>query len=130
MHDSDTLVEQLLNAGARGYPLKSDANRIVEAVSHHKSQTLLHQQSVRRTTEFFLAPPTLRRSLPIGTRCGQLIAEGYTNKQIGSCSNMSENRGIRELRPCASSTQLVAALFAMPSEQDCRSIVVHQSQIR
>ena len=27
MHDSDTLVEQLLNAGARGYLLKSDANK-------------------------------------------------------------------------------------------------------
>src|SRR5437016_1678531 len=33
MHDSDTLVEQLLNAGARGYLLKSDANKnLVEAV--------------------------------------------------------------------------------------------------
>ena len=40
MHDNDALIEDLLMAGARGYLLKSDANRhlidAIEALSSHK----------------------------------------------------------------------------------------------
>jgi DNA-binding NarL/FixJ family response regulator len=40
MHDNDALIEDVLMAGARGYLLKSDANRhlidAIEAVSSHK----------------------------------------------------------------------------------------------
>ena len=53
MHDSDTLVEQLLNAGARGYLLKSDANKnLVEAVesliNHRPFFTSIRNRSTQR----------------------------------------------------------------------------------
>src|SRR5262249_61864451 len=59
VHDNELLIEQLLNVGARGYLLKSDANKnIIEAVetlqSHQPyftdrvSTTLLHSFLARQ----------------------------------------------------------------------------------
>jgi DNA-binding NarL/FixJ family response regulator len=93
MHDSETLIQELLRAGARGYLLKSDAKRnliaAIEALSVHKpfftskvSETLLVS---------FLARPTGEASALTNRERGvvQLIAEGYTNKQVANILNIS-----------------------------------------
>ena len=86
MHDNDGLLRELLNAGARGYVLKSDARQhlvgAIEALASHKpyfttkvSETLLNS---------YLAKDKLAGS-PITNRergVVQLIAEGHTNKGI------------------------------------------------
>jgi DNA-binding NarL/FixJ family response regulator len=93
MHDNETLVQELLKAGARGYLLKSDAKRhligAIESLVAHKpfftakvSETLL---------ESFLERPSKQRSTLTSRERGvvQLIAEGYTNKQIAYLLNIS-----------------------------------------
>jgi len=86
MHDNETLIEQLLNAGARGYLLKSDASRhlisAIESLALHRpffsagiSEGLL--------TSFVSKKPGLGSTLTHRERgVVQLIAEGHTNKQI------------------------------------------------
>ena len=48
MHDNETLIEELLKAGARGYLLKSDAKRYLIAAieSLADPQTVLHGQGL------------------------------------------------------------------------------------
>jgi DNA-binding NarL/FixJ family response regulator len=93
MHDNEGLIQELLKAGARGYLLKTDARRhligAIEALAAHKpfftakvSQALL---------DSFLS-----RSAPEGSALThrersivQLIAEGYTNKQIAGLLKIS-----------------------------------------
>jgi DNA-binding NarL/FixJ family response regulator len=86
IHDNETLIEQLLNAGARGYLLKSDASRhlisAIESLALHRpffsagiSEGLL--------TSFVSKKPGLGSTLTARERgVVQLIAEGHTNKQI------------------------------------------------
>ena len=86
MHDNETLIEQLLNAGARGYLLKSDASRhlisAIESLALHRpffsagiSEGLLKS--------FIAKTPRLGSTLTHRERgVVQLIAEGHTNKQI------------------------------------------------
>ena len=86
MHDSETLIQELLNAGARGYLLKTDARHhliaAIEALAAHKpfftgkvSEALL---------DTFLSQPKREGSALTYRERGvvQLVAEGYTNKQI------------------------------------------------
>jgi DNA-binding NarL/FixJ family response regulator len=93
MHDSETLIQELLRAGARGYLLKSDAKRnliaAVEALAAHKpfftskiSEALLIS---------FLARPTGEASTLTNRERGvvQLIAEGHTNRQVANILNIS-----------------------------------------
>jgi DNA-binding NarL/FixJ family response regulator len=59
MHESDPLVQEVLNAGARGYLLKSDAGKdLVTAV-----------EAVRRNKTFFTA------------KVGQMVLDGYLDKK-------------------------------------------------
>jgi DNA-binding NarL/FixJ family response regulator len=59
MHDTDPLIREVLDAGARGYVLKSDASRdLVTAV-----------EAVRRNKTFFTA------------RVAQMVLEGYLDKK-------------------------------------------------
>ena len=92
MHDSDSLVRELLEAGARGYLLKSDATKFllaaVESLAAHKpfftgkiSETLLGNFLVKRPGGDTL---TSRERMVV-----QLIAEGYTNKGMGEILNLS-----------------------------------------
>ena len=48
MHDNETLIEELVNAGARGYLLKSDARReLMGAIDVARGpQALLHRQGL------------------------------------------------------------------------------------
>jgi DNA-binding NarL/FixJ family response regulator len=91
MHDNNNLIHDLLKAGALGYLLKSDAQRLllaaVETVAQHKpfftgmvSETLL---------QFFL---TKSNDSPLSARersVVQLISEGHTNKKIASILHIS-----------------------------------------
>ncbi|RDI57177.1 response regulator [Microvirga subterranea] len=86
MHESEPLLRELLEAGARGYLLKSDARRFliaaVESLSNHKpfftgkvSETLLNAYlSHGRVGDGTLT--TRERSVV------QLIAEGHSNKEV------------------------------------------------
>jgi DNA-binding NarL/FixJ family response regulator len=93
MHESETLMRDLLQAGARGYLLKSDAKQFlitaVQSLAAHKpfftsrvSETLL--ESFLTTTEGDRGILTARERTVV-----QLIAEGRTNKQIASVLNIS-----------------------------------------
>jgi DNA-binding NarL/FixJ family response regulator len=93
MYDNETLIQDLLKAGARGYLVKSDAKRhligAIEALAEHKpfftaaiSEALL---------DAYMTPSTRARpSLTNREReIAQLIAEGYTNKQIAKLLEIS-----------------------------------------
>ena len=86
MHDTATLVREVLEAGAKGFLLKSDARKFliaaVESLAAHKpfftgkvSETLL---------ETYLAKGTATESVLTSREKSvvQLIAEGQTNKKI------------------------------------------------
>jgi DNA-binding NarL/FixJ family response regulator len=86
MHESEPLIRELLEAGARGYLLKSDARKFliaaVESLSLHKpfftgrvSEALLSAYlSKGHVSESVLT--TRERSVV------QLIAEGHSNKEV------------------------------------------------
>ena len=93
MHDSDTLISELLSAGARGYLLKSDANgsllAAVESLAVHKpyfsarvSETLLDSFLAKPGQPQFSLTPRERGVV-------QLIAEGHSNKQTAKILNIS-----------------------------------------
>jgi DNA-binding NarL/FixJ family response regulator len=91
-HDSDEMAGEVLDAGARGYVLKSDSNRdlvhAVEALSQHKPFF------TARVTEIFLAnrgsritdpAESMRNRLTMREReILQLLAEGKTTKEVAS----------------------------------------------
>lgn len=93
MHDTDNLVRDALEAGARGFLLKSDAKQLlmsaVESLVNHKpfftgkvSEALL---------DSFLSK-TGRKPSTLSSRersVIQLIAEGKTNKQIADILSLS-----------------------------------------
>jgi len=94
MHDSDILVGELLEAGARAYLLKSDAKQYlvaaVESLVNHKpfftgrvSEQLLRSYltSLPGRSEGTLTP---RERLVV-----QLISDGHSNKEIGTILNLS-----------------------------------------
>jgi DNA-binding NarL/FixJ family response regulator len=88
MHESEPLIRELLEAGARGYLLKSDARRFliaaVEALAHHQpfftgrvSETLLSAYLANRAPLGDLLTPRERNVV-------QLVAEGRSNKEAAS----------------------------------------------
>jgi len=92
MHQSESLIHQVLEAGARGYLLKSDAGRhVVTAVetllrrqpyfSAQVSETVLEGflRSGRRTSGETVGAPRLT---PREREIIQLLAEGHRNKRI------------------------------------------------
>jgi DNA-binding NarL/FixJ family response regulator len=91
MHDSNSLIHDLLKAGALGYVLKSDAHRLlltaVETVAAHKPFfTGKVSETLRQS---FL---TKRHDNPLTTRERSvllLIADGHSNKTAASILNLS-----------------------------------------
>ena len=95
MHDNDTIIEDVLRAGARGYILKSDAKRYllaaIEALAAHKpffssqvSEALLaslKKQNSEEGTSLVLSPRE--------RQIVQLVAEGHSNKEIAKLLNIS-----------------------------------------
>jgi DNA-binding NarL/FixJ family response regulator len=96
MHESDDLVQQVVEAGARGYILKDDADRIliaaVDAVRHHKPY---FSTRVSGTVESPNAPSEPRASrsrlTPREREILQLLAEGKSNKEVASLLGISVN---------------------------------------
>ena len=95
MHDSEVLIDEILKAGARGYLLKSDANRhlidAVACVAGHKAfftnkvtETLLERHLNRSDQPSYGSILTNRERSVV-----QLIAEGHSNKQVDSDLNIS-----------------------------------------
>ena len=93
MHEDDALVTGLLQAGARGYLLKSDASRYliaaIDALASHKpfftssvSEALLQSFTGRTGRRVSALTPRERQIV-------QLIAEGYSNKAIAQLLNIS-----------------------------------------
>lgn len=93
MHDTDELIRSALEAGARGFLLKSDARRFliaaVECLAAHKP-FFTSKVSEALLTSFLAtgqAPSSVlseRESSVV-----QLIAEGLTNKKIADVLNIS-----------------------------------------
>jgi DNA-binding NarL/FixJ family response regulator len=91
-HDSDEMAAEVMDAGARGYVLKSDSDtdlvRAVEVLSHHKPFF------TSRVTEMFLAnrggrvkdpAEMMRKRLTMREReILQLLAEGKTAKEVAT----------------------------------------------
>jgi DNA-binding NarL/FixJ family response regulator len=101
MHYSDQLIRDVLDAGVRGYVVKSDSARdligAVEALANHKpfftsraTELILNNFGHRRGEpaldweEKFLERPTAREREII-----QLLAEGKTTKEVAAALNIS-----------------------------------------
>ena len=90
MHDSNFVIRDSVRAGALGYVLKSDAQRLlvtaVESVAQHKPFY------TGRASAALHAVQTKGSKSPLSARergVVQLIAEGHSNKTIASFLNIS-----------------------------------------
>ena len=93
MHDSETLVGEVLDAGARAYLLKSDAKEhlisAIEALAVHKP--FFSGRVSKEMVETYLLAQKGRLGAVLSPReriVVQLIAEGHTNKGIGAILNL------------------------------------------
>lgn len=99
MHESDPLIREVLDAGARGYLLKSDAGKdlisAVEAIRRNKTyftarvaQMVLdgYLDKKPRTTE---ADVPASRLTPRQREIVQLLAEGKSSKEVAVALNLS-----------------------------------------
>jgi len=93
MHDNATIIQELLKAGARGYLLKTDAQRhligAIEALAVHKP--FFTTKISEALLESFISRPARERSLLTHRERSvvQLVAEGHTNKQIARLLKIS-----------------------------------------
>ena len=85
-HDNESLIEELLKAGARGYVRKSDAKRrVLEAI-----EALAANRRFPGPTDFLAngdrpqSPLTDRERVVL-----RLVAEGYSSKKIAKLLNLS-----------------------------------------
>jgi DNA-binding NarL/FixJ family response regulator len=98
MHQSDDLVHQVIEAGARGYILKDDADRVlleaVDAVRHHKPYFSTRVSAAADSEDVSAGgPEASRRSrlTPREREILQLLAEGKANKEVASLLGISVN---------------------------------------
>ena len=87
MHDSEALIQEVLEVGARGYILKDDADRnliaAVNTVSRHKPYLSSRVSGVfSKQTVGGNAGSDRRRLTPREREIVQLLAEGKSNKEI------------------------------------------------
>ena len=93
MHDNDSLIQDALKAGARGFVLKTDAKQhilaAIEALASHKPY--FSSNISEAMLKSFLAIPKPTGSPLTNRERGivQLIAEGHTNKAIAIHLNIS-----------------------------------------
>ena len=87
MHDNERLIRELLQAGARGYLLKSDAGRdVVEAVQALSTHRPYFTSKVSEVLLQKLAAQSDREGSRLSVRereIVQLIAEGHSNRDVG-----------------------------------------------
>ena len=100
MHDSDPLVREVLNAGARGYVLKSDASRdLVAAVGALcQNKTFFTSKVAQMVVDGFLnkepesyerVPSERTRLTPRQREIVQLLAEGKSSKEVAVALSIS-----------------------------------------
>ena len=99
MHDSEQLVREVLEAGAKGYILKDDADRnllaAVEALSRQKTylsprvaEAFTKKNSPANTSLSPERPPRSRLT-PREREVVQLLAEGKSNKEVAQVLGIS-----------------------------------------
>ncbi len=99
MHESDDLVQQVVEAGARGYILKDEADRVlldaVQALSQHKPFFSVRVTEAAVTAIIADASDSTRSSrsrlTPREREILQLLAEGKSNKEVANLLNISVN---------------------------------------
>ena len=95
MHESDDLVQQVVEAGARGYILKDEADRVlldaVHALSQHKPFFSTRVSEAAVTTDPDSARSSRSRLTPREREILQLLAEGKSNKEVANLLNISVN---------------------------------------
>jgi DNA-binding NarL/FixJ family response regulator len=96
MHESDDLVQQVVEAGARGYILKDEADRVlldaVHALSQHKPFFSTRVSEVAIASDASDTSKSSRyRLTPREREILQLLAEGKSNKEVASLLNISVN---------------------------------------
>jgi len=96
MHDSELMIQGVLEAGARGYILKDDADRnliaAVEALRHHKPYFSSRVSKAALQSELPFGEDSARprrRLTPREREIVQLLAEGKGNKEIAECLRIS-----------------------------------------
>jgi DNA-binding NarL/FixJ family response regulator len=97
MHESDELVQQVVETGARGYILKDDADKIllaaVDAVRQHKpyfsTRVSSSHDAVNSSADTVRASRS--RLTPREREIVQLLAEGKSNKEVASLLGISVN---------------------------------------
>ncbi len=102
MYDSDPLIRQTLEAGARGYLLKSDAGRdLVSAVDAlRRNKTFFTPKVAQMVLEGYLGRPTKETDEDGNRKNGlrltvrqkqilQLLAEGKSSKEVAVALNLS-----------------------------------------
>ena len=96
MHESDDLVQQVVGAGARGYILKDEADRVlldaVQALSQHKPFFSPRvTEAASNTDSADNAKSSRSRLTPREREILQLLAEGKSNKEVANLLNISVN---------------------------------------
>jgi len=99
LHDSDQVVREVLNAGARGFLLKSDAARdlvvAVEAVRRDKTYftskvaAMVLEGYLKGGTQAVAASVGRDRLTPREREVVQLLAEGRSTKEVASALGLS-----------------------------------------
>jgi DNA-binding NarL/FixJ family response regulator len=123
MHESDPLIREVLDAGAKGYLLKSDAGRdVVAAVSAlRQNKTFFTSKVAQMVLDGYLkkdapAPDGQPRKgllTPRQREIVQLIAEGKSSKEVAVALNLSvktaetHRANIMRRLECHSVTELV-----------------------
>jgi DNA-binding NarL/FixJ family response regulator len=126
MYDSDPLIRQTLEAGARGYLLKSDAGRdLVSAVDAlRRNKTFFTPKVAQMVLEGYLGRPTKENEDDSRRKNGlrltgrqkqilQLLAEGKSSKEVAVTLNISiktaetHRANIMRRIDCHSVTELV-----------------------
>ncbi len=97
MHESDDLVQQVIEAGARGYILKDEADRVllaaVDTVRQHKPYFSMRVSSAAESADTSTADSKSSRSrlTPREREILQLLAEGKSNKEVANILGISVN---------------------------------------
>jgi len=90
MHESDELVQQVVEAGAHGYILKDEADRVllaaVDALRQHKPYF-----SIRVSEVADPGKASRSRLTPREREILQLLAEGKSNKEVANLLSISVN---------------------------------------